>query len=308
MPSDARGLVDVEALRDAGGRARSPDSCSRTRTRSGCSRRRIQEITAMLHDAGGLVYYDGANLNAILGRCRPGDMGFDIVHINTHKTFATPHGGGGPGAGPVGVAEELVPLPARADRGSGTTRRNVPMGRGPSSLDRRLHGFHGNIGVLVRAYAYVFLHGARRAGRGQRARGAERELPGGAASRTISRSRIRTADRCTSSWRPAEALKRRHRGPRDGRREAADRPGVSPVHRVLPARGRGSDDGRADRDRDEGDARRRSPRPSARAAAEARTDPEVLHEAPVTTPVRRLDEARAARQLKLRWTAPDSPE
>ncbi len=74
---------------------------------------RIEEITGLLHAAGALVYYDGANLNAIMGKVRPGDMGFDIVHINTHKTFATPHGGGGPGAGPVGVAEHLVRLPAR---------------------------------------------------------------------------------------------------------------------------------------------------------------------------------------------------
>ncbi len=81
----------------------------------------IERIAEIVHGVGGLVYYDGANLNAILGRCRPGDMGFDIVHINTHKTFATPHGGGGPGAGPVGVVEHLVPfLPAptveRAER------------------------------------------------------------------------------------------------------------------------------------------------------------------------------------------------
>ena len=84
---------------------------------------RIEEITAMLHDVGALVYYDGANLNAILGQCRPGDMGFDIVHINTHKTFATPHGGGGPGAGPVGVTEQLAdylpaPIVARDADGS----------------------------------------------------------------------------------------------------------------------------------------------------------------------------------------------
>ena len=69
-----------------------------------------RRITAAIHGVGGLVYYDGANLNAIMGRTRPGDMGFDIVHINTHKTFATPHGGGGPGAGPVGVVERLVPF------------------------------------------------------------------------------------------------------------------------------------------------------------------------------------------------------
>ena len=113
----------------------------------------------MLHDVGALVYYDGANLNAILGRCRPGDMGFDIVHINTHKTFATPHGGGGPGAGPVGVTQRLTdylpaPIVARDDDGTFRWDRDRPKSIG------RLHGFHGNVGVLVRAYAYVFLHGA----------------------------------------------------------------------------------------------------------------------------------------------------
>ena len=120
----------------------------------------IEEIARIVHGVGGLVYYDGANLNAILGRCRPGDMGFDIVHINTHKTFATPHGGGGPGAGPVGVVEELVPyLPApivERDDATGTFRWDDDR---PRSIGR-LHGFHGNVGVLVRAYAYVFLHGA----------------------------------------------------------------------------------------------------------------------------------------------------
>ena len=111
-----------------------------------------------MHEVGGLVYYDGANLNAILGRCRPGDMGFDIVHINTHKTFATPHGGGGPGAGPVGVTEALVPyLPVpRVERAEDGTFR-LESGS-PDSIGR-MHGFLGNFGVLVRAYAYVFLHG-----------------------------------------------------------------------------------------------------------------------------------------------------
>ena len=119
----------------------------------------IDEIAATIHGVGGLLYYDGANLNAILGRCRPGDMGFDIVHINTHKTFATPHGGGGPGAGPVGVTEELVPyLPGptvqRAEDGT------FSLEQGGERSIGRMHGFHGNVGILVRAYSYVFLHGS----------------------------------------------------------------------------------------------------------------------------------------------------
>ena len=113
---------------------------------------RIEEITAALHSVGALVYYDGANLNAIMGKARPGDMGFDIVHINTHKTFATPHGGGGPGAGPVGVAAHLVdylpaPIVAR-DR-----RWHVPLGSRPPEIDRavaRLQREHRGVGPRLR--------------------------------------------------------------------------------------------------------------------------------------------------------------
>src|SRR5205085_4359377 len=117
----------------------------------------ISEITRVVREAGGTLYYDGANLNAIMGRTRPGDMGFDIVHINTHKTFATPHGGGGPGAGPVGVVEELVPfLPVPRVERDGD--RFVLVDDVKTSIGR-VHGFHGNVGILVRAYVYLLLHG-----------------------------------------------------------------------------------------------------------------------------------------------------
>ena len=154
--SDARGLVDVGALaklvdESVAGLMPNPNTL-------GLFEEEIEEIAATIHGVGGLLYYDGANLNAILGRCRPGDMGFDIVHINTHKTFATPHGGGGPGAGPVGVRDELVPT-CRPHRGAGRGR-DVHAGGGPPTSIGRMHGFHGNVGILVRAYAYVFLHGA----------------------------------------------------------------------------------------------------------------------------------------------------
>ena len=108
----------------------------------------------MVHDVGGLVYYDGANLNAILGVARPGDMGFDIVHSNLHKTFATPHGGGGPGAGPVAVVERLwsqfLPGPLPAPR-----RRRTSAGRCPQRSIGRVHGRHGNFLVVVRALTYM---------------------------------------------------------------------------------------------------------------------------------------------------------
>ncbi len=108
---------------------------------------RIEEIASLVHGCGGLLYYDGANMNPLLGVVRPGDMGFDIMHINLHKTFSTPHGGGGPGAGPVGVAKHLIqylPVP----RVPGTeTEEDKPAGR--------VSGFMGNFGILLRAYAYI---------------------------------------------------------------------------------------------------------------------------------------------------------
>ena len=109
VPSDERGLVDLKALRAA----LNDDVAALMLTNPntlGLFEEDILEIAAAVHDAGGLLYYDGANLNAIMGHARPGDMGFDVVHLNLHKTFATPHGGGGPGSGPVGVKEHLVPF------------------------------------------------------------------------------------------------------------------------------------------------------------------------------------------------------
>ncbi len=113
----------------------------------------ILEISNLVHEAGGLLYYDGANMNAIMGKCRPGDMGFDVMHYNLHKTMSTPHGGGGPGAGPVGVSERLVPfLPVpvieKSDAGY-----YFDYDR-PQSIGK-VKGFYGNYGILVRAYTYI---------------------------------------------------------------------------------------------------------------------------------------------------------
>lgn len=121
--------------------------------------RQIKEIAALVHQAGGLLYYDGANLNAILGKVRPGDMGFDVMHLNLHKTFATPHGGGGPGAGPVAVGKRLMPfmpLPVvkKTDVGyQWATRQDYPQSIG------RLSCFMGNAAILLRAYFYMRLLG-----------------------------------------------------------------------------------------------------------------------------------------------------
>jgi glycine cleavage system P protein (glycine dehydrogenase) subunit 2 len=297
VPSDRGGSVDVDALESlvddetAGLMLTNPNTL-------GLFERNIERITAAVHGVGGLVYYDGANLNAIMGRTRPGDMGFDIVHINTHKTFATPHGGGGPGAGPVGVVERLVPfLPVpRVERDAdGTFRLDAEA---PDAIGR-MHGFHGNIGVLVRAYVYVFLHG-------------------GDGLRAVSDHAVLNANYLAALVREAFPLAH---------------PDARPMHEFVASA--------AELERATGvramDVAKRlidlGFHPSTvyfplvvdeammveptetesketldafaaallQAADEARGTPDLLHEAPVTTPVRRLDEARAARQLKLRW-------
>ena len=118
----------------------------------------IGQIADLIHGVDGLMYYDGANLNALLGRCRPGEMGFDIVHLNLHKTFATPHGGGGPGSGPVGVVERLVPyLPTSVvcERPDGTYYLDYDR---PRSIGY-IAPFYGNFGIIVRAYAYLLMLG-----------------------------------------------------------------------------------------------------------------------------------------------------
>jgi glycine dehydrogenase subunit 2 len=162
VPSDARGCVDVSALRAvlddsvAGIMLTNPNTL-------GLFEEDIASIAAAVHEVGGLLYYDGANLNAILGVARPGDMGFDIVHMNLHKTFATPHGGGGPGAGPVAVSERLAPFlpgprPVRRPGGDaeGAPRYDWEM---PVRSIGRVHSWHGNAVVLARAYAYILANG-----------------------------------------------------------------------------------------------------------------------------------------------------
>jgi glycine dehydrogenase subunit 2 len=300
--SNDRGLVDPSALEEildedvAGLMLTNPNTL-------GLFEREIERIAELVHGVGGLLYYDGANLNAILGRCRPGDMGFDIVHINTHKTFATPHGGGGPGAGPVGVVEHLEPfLPApvlvRANDGTVSWDRDRPRSIG------RLHGFHGNVGVLLRAYVYVFLHGAD-------------------GLREVSGLATLNANYLAALVREALPL-------------AYD--DELPMHEFVATAARLKDEtglkamDLAKRMIDLGyhpptvyfplvveealmveptetetketlDAFAEALR---RAVSDARTEPDLLHDAPTTTPVRRLDEARAARHLQLRWTTPPS--
>ncbi|EFM10422.1 Glycine cleavage system P-protein-like protein [Paenibacillus curdlanolyticus YK9] len=158
LKSDARGLVDLDALRAAVG----PDTAALMLTNPntlGLFEEQIVEIADIVHQAGGLLYYDGANANAIMGIARPGDMGFDVVHLNLHKTMSTPHGGGGPGSGPVGVKRLLepflpAPLIARLPDDSFDYDHDRPLSIG------RVKPFHGNFGILVRAYAYIRSYGA----------------------------------------------------------------------------------------------------------------------------------------------------
>jgi glycine dehydrogenase subunit 2 len=295
--SDARGLVDAGALAKlmdetvAGLMLTNPNTL-------GLFEEEIGEIARTVHGAGGLLYYDGANLNAILGRSRPGDMGFDIVHINTHKTFATPHGGGGPGAGPVGVKDPLVPyLPAptvhREDDGTFSFRDGDARSIG------RMHGFHGNVGILVRAYSYVFLHGAD----GLKAISELAALNANYLARLIkddfplAHPDMRPMHEFVATAKPL----RDETGIRamDVAKRVIDL-GFHPSTVYFPLvveeamMVEPTETESKETLEDFAEALRR-------AAGDAREAPDLLHEAPTTTPVRRLDEARAARALKLRW-------
>lgn len=152
------GNVDLDALREAVGPSTAGLMLTNPST-LGVFEKNILEIRDIVHSAGGLLYYDGANLNAILGKVKPGAMGFDVVHLNLHKTFSTPHGGGGPGAGPVGVARHLEPfLPIPIVVREGTRFRWLTEQDRPQSIGR-LSAFMGNAGVLVRAYVYARMLG-----------------------------------------------------------------------------------------------------------------------------------------------------
>ena len=158
IPVKSNGDVDVEALSEmvgphtAGLMMTNPSTC-------GVFERDIQTVARVVHEAGGLLYYDGANLNAILGKVKPGDMGFDVLHMNLHKTFATPHGGGGPGAGPVGVSERLLEYLPRPTVGMRDQEgKPAYYWKGESELPQSigpLSAFMGNAGVLLRAFFYA---------------------------------------------------------------------------------------------------------------------------------------------------------
>jgi glycine cleavage system P protein (glycine dehydrogenase) subunit 2 len=296
IPSDVRGLVDLGELE----RALDPTVVGLMLTNPntlGLFERDIEKIAAMMHQAGGLLYFDGANFNAILGVVRPGDMGFDIVHINTHKTFSTPHGGGGPGAGPVAVSERLerfLPAPLVAyDEGTGLYRWDNDR---PDSIGR-IHGFHGNFAVVVRAYTYLRSLGAE---------GLHRVAERAVLNANYLRRRVESAyptahpGMCMHEFvATAKGLKKSGIRAMDVAKRLIDL-GFHPPTVYFPlvveeammvepteTESKQTLDAMADA--------------LLQIEEEARTSPELLLEAPLTAPVRRLDEARAARQLVLRW-------
>ncbi|HEX2196410.1 MAG TPA: aminomethyl-transferring glycine dehydrogenase subunit GcvPB, partial [Actinomycetota bacterium] len=297
VPSDERGLVDIDALRDvldddvAGLMLTNPNTL-------GLFERDIQEIAAALHEVGGLLYYDGANFNSIVGVVRPGDMGFDIVHINLHKTFATPHGGGGPGSGPLAVSERLarfLPAPVLAyDEGTGRWRWDEDR---PDSIGR-IHSWHGNFGINVRAYAYL-----RSLGPEGLKRVAERAVLNANYLRELISDSFPTAFQGTCMHEfvaTSKPLKRHGVKAMDVAKRLIDL-GYHPPTVYFPlvveealmvepteTESKETIDGLA--------------AALNRIAREAGQDPDVLHGSPTSTPVRRPDEARAARDLKVRWT------
>jgi glycine dehydrogenase subunit 2 len=295
VPSNPRGMVDLEALRRlvdggvAGLMLTNPNTL-------GLFEEEIAAIASVVHEAGGLLYYDGANLNAILGIARPGDMGFDIVHSNLHKTFATPHGGGGPGAGPVAVVERLaayLPGPLPAVLGDGSYAWEMP----PASIGR-VHGHHGNFLVVVRALAYMRALG----GVGLR-RVAERAVLNARYLATLVAPEydLPYAAPCMHEFVASAARLKRETGLR-----AAD------VAKALLDLGFHAPTMYFPLIVDEAlmvePTETESPETvEALAAAllaiarQAREDPEAAHRHPQTTPVRRLDDAGAARHPVLTW-------
>jgi glycine dehydrogenase subunit 2 len=295
--SDKRGVVDVDALRDvvdddvAGLMLTNPNTL-------GLFERDIQKIQTAIHEVGGLLYYDGANFNSIVGRCRPGDMGFDIVHLNLHKTFATPHGGGGPGSGPLAVSERLerfLPKPV-LQLDERTERWHWDDDR-PDSIGR-IHSFHGNFGINVRAYAYL-----RSLGPEGLRKVAEGAVLNANYLRVLIESAFPTAypGACMHEFvASAKPLKRHGVRAMDVAKRLIDL-GYHPptvyfplvVEEALMAEPTETES----KETIEGLAEA-----MLQIAREAETDPDLLHDAPRTTPVRRPDEARAARNLKVRWS------
>jgi glycine dehydrogenase subunit 2 len=294
------GGVDLEAFRTALGPRTAAIMITNPST-LGLFERHIVELLEMVHAAGALAYMDGANLNAILGRFRPGEAGFDVMHFNVHKTFATPHGGGGPGAGPVGVLAPLIPfLPApRVLREPDGTFRLERPGERPASIGR-MRGHVGNVGILVRAWAYIRAHGAD---------GLREVSDDAVLAANYLRGRLEAdgaweipfAGPCAHEFIASGAALKRATGVRtlDVAKRLIDK-GYHPPTIYFP--------------HTVDEAMLIEPTETERLetldafadalleiAREAHETPELVTSAPHSAPVRRLDEATAARQPNLRW-------
>ncbi len=303
IPSDAEGNVDLGALREACGDDVAGLMITNPNT-AGLFERNIEAVVDAVHGCGGLVYGDGANFNAILGIVRPGDLGIDVMHFNLHKTFSTPHGGGGPGAGPVGANETLAdflpgpivgmsqPSPDASDDGSDDSRYEFVS---PAQSIGRLRSFHGNFGMLLRAYAYILLHGAD----GLRAI-SENAVINANYLRHLTRD-VFPAKFDRTCMHEFVSVGSRYEGvsTMDIAKRLLDYGYHAPtVYFPLIVK----------------DALMVEPTESenretlelfaealALVAREAGNDPDLLHEAPLTTPRRRLDEVAAVRNLVLRY-------
>ena len=301
IPTLDNGDVDVDALREAVG----PQTAGLMLTNPstlGVFERNIEAIAKLIHDAGGLLYYDGANLNAILGKIRPGDMGFDVIHSNLHKTFSTPHGGGGPGSGAIGVAERLKPyLPLPIVTKDGDVYRWLTEEERPESIGR-LSAFMGNAGVLIRAYVYMRLLGHEGMVRVAefatlnanymmaelKKRGFEAAIPDRHASHEFIITLKKQAKelKVTAMDFAKRLLDLGYHAP------TTYFPLLVPECLLIePTESEARDalDGFVEA--------------LVQIQREAEENPEMLHNAPYTMPVNRLDEVRAARQLDLSWKA-----
>ncbi len=296
IPSDERGLVDVEALKVALG----PDTAALMLTNPntlGLFEEDILEIARLVHEAGGLLYYDGANLNAIMGFARPGDMGFDVVHLNLHKTFATPHGGGGPGSGAVGVKDRVAPfLPVPTVEKEGD-RFYMDFDR-PRSIGK-VHSFYGNFGVVIKAYTYLRMMGAE----GLKQASADAVLNANYLMHRLKKTYHLGHDRhCKHEFvLSARAQAKQGAGAGDIAKSLLDY-GYHPPTVYFPliveealmvepteTEGKETLDGFADA--------------LEKIAAVIEEDPEKIRMSPYRTPVGRLDEVKAVKDLKIRWKA-----
>jgi glycine dehydrogenase subunit 2 len=301
LGQNADGGVDLDDLR---AKADASTACLMLTNPStiGLFERDIVEVARIVHEAGGLLYYDGANLNPIMGICRPGDMGFDIVHFNLHKSFSTPHGGGGPGAGAVAVTERLEPYLPRPVVARAGDRYLLDDDR-PKSIGK-IRSFYGNAGVAVRAYTYMRTLGPD---------GLREVSENAVLNANYLRSRLRGAyelpfDRtCMHEFvLSARELKKRH-GVRalDVAKRLMDF-GFHPPTIYFPlviveALMTAPTETEAVETLDVfADA-------MLQIVAEAEEDPSRLQNAPWSTPVRRLDEARAVKEPRLRATAAPEP-